>query len=298
MRHDRISMWRWNRTWTPALVTTAAIGLLAAFPAPLVPVARGFRDLCAQYPVLTLLTYHLEPMPVALLFGLVALAFMSGAVAGTTRLMGTLRFNRRLGQYAAPLPPRLARVGRRLGLNDRLTYVDDPGVAAFCYGFLRPRVAVTAGLLACLAQEELVAVLAHERHHLRRRDPARYLLLHALAAAAFIFPIIPALRQRLEARLELAADRAALSVVPRGALAGALLAVLTSSEAMPIGAAGLSATEARIAHLAGDPALPAIPIRAVVASLGLFAIVVVAAIDLTTSAHLVTMVCPLCVAVT
>ncbi len=172
-----------------------------------------------------------------------------------------------------------------------MIYLNHPVVAAFCYGFLRPRVAVTAGLLARLDDTELIAVLAHERHHLRRRDPARYLGLHALAAAAFMFPVAPAIRRRLETRLELAADRSALAIVPRGALAGALLAVLAGGEATVIGAARLSATEARIAHLAGNPDLPSIPNRASMTSVALLAVIVAATADL---AGWTSMVCMLC----
>jgi len=158
---------------------------------------------------------------------------------------------------------------RRLGIADRLTYLALPAPAAFCYGFLRPRIAITAALANRLGAEELTAVLLHERHHLQRRDPLRYLALSALTAGAFLVPLAPFLRRWAEARIELAADRAALTLVPREVLARALAATLLTATGLSAGMAGLSATEARIAHLAGRPELPAFPLMAGLATIAL-----------------------------
>lgn len=270
------------------------VASLAAFPAPLVPLARGYQDLCERVPVLTLVTGHLRPVPVALLLSLAGAAFIAGMIAGVTRLIGTLRFNGRLEASRGISPSRLTSLAEPLGILGRITYVEDPRMVACCYGFLRPRIAITAGLLSRLDQAELQAVLVHERHHVERRDPLRYLVLHALAAAAFMFPATPAVRQRLEARTELAADAAALSLTSHGALAGALLAALSGLETRIAGAAGLTATESRIAHLSGTPALPPINTRALVVSVGLIGFIVTAAGVLTTSPPVVEMVCRFC----
>lgn len=295
MRKDNeVTRRSWDRSWLVALATVGAVGALAAVPAPLVPLAERYRDLCQQFPILAELTNHLPPLPVALLLSLTALAIGNGVAVAAMLLMRTLRFNRRLAHRAGPLPSRLARTGRRLGLDDRLTYLDDAGWAAFCYGFVRPRVAISAGLLARLDDQELLAVLAHEGHHLRRRDPARYLVIQALAAAVFMFPVASALRRRLETRIELAADRAALAVTSHGALAGALLGALRCPVAPTVGAVGLSATEARIAHLAGRPFMPPIPAWTVVVSLVVLTVIVLSTVDLAASADLVRMVCPFC----
>lgn len=283
-----------ERGWVLAVATAGAVGLLAAVPTPLVPLAERYRDLCEQFPVLALLTYHLPPLPVALLSILASLALISGVAVAMRSLVRTLRFNRRLDRLADPLPPRLVRAAGALGLEDRLTYLDDPGVMACCYGLVRPRVAVTAELLSRLDDQELLAVLAHERHHVRYRDPARYLVIQVLAETAFMFPVASVLRHRLETRVELAADRAALAVTSRGALAGALLGALTGPGTPVAGVAGLSATEARIAHLAGNPVLPAVPTRSVIASIGVLAVIALAVADLAASPDLVGMMCPLC----
>lgn len=286
--------WSWNRPVAAALATAALVGLLAAVPAPLVPLATGYRNLCDRFPVLAQLTNHLPPLPMALLLSLVIVALVKGGVVGVPQLVRAHRFNRRLAGLGRPAPPRLVRAARRLGLHGRLTYLDDPGLLACCYGFLKPRVAVTAALVARLDDEELLAALAHERHHLRRRDPARYLAIRVLAATAFMFPVAAAFGRLLETRLEVAADRAALAVAPRGALAGALLTVLSGPRLPSAGAAELSATEARIAHLADAPVLPPIPIGTAVASLAVLLVTVAAVVDLAASTHLIEMFCPFC----
>jgi len=278
-----------------ALAVGLVIALLMVNPAPLLPIARAYRELCEQYPPLALLTFHASPVLLAFLLGLAGLITFVGVGAAVTGLVRTHRFNQRLRRGAMPMPPQLVRIGTNLSIADQLSYQAWAEPAACCYGFLRPRIAITAGLLTQLDDEELTAVIAHERQHLRCRDPLRFLVLHTLTAAAFMFPVVSALQRRHEARIELAADRASLTVAPRGALAGALLAVLNGPRTSVPGAAGLTATESRIAQLSGRAALPEIPVRLVIASLGLTAVIALAAVDLAASADLVEMICEFCV---
>ncbi len=279
--------------WVQVVVVGLAVALVAIEPAPLLPVARAVGALCERYPVLALVANHAPPLSLALLLSLAGCALLAGSWAGMIGLVATLRFNRRLRRGTRPTPHRVVRIAENLGLASRLTYLADPGPMACCYGFVRPRIAVTAGLTHRLDNEELTAALGHEREHLRRRDPLRYLLVDVLAAAAFMVPVVPVLRERLRTRTELSADRAALAVASRGALAGALLAVIRPAQ-IPPGIAGLTSTDTRIAQLSGQPQLPPIPARAVVASLGLAGVIVLAMADLAASADLVRMVCPFC----
>jgi Zn-dependent protease with chaperone function len=287
------AVWHHRGPWFPPLIVGAAVAFVMASPPALVPVAQAYAALCARYPMLALLTNHTPALPMALLLSLAVLALLVGGWTGVTGFLATIRYNRHLRRCAAPLPTRLARLGSDLGLVSQVSYLAAAEPMACCYGLLQPRIALTAGLVERLDDTELAAVLLHEGEHLRRRDPLRYLLLETLTAAAFMLPLAAALRERAAARIELAADRVALTIVPRGALAGALLASVVPAQSPP-GIAGLTATEARIAHLAGRTALPAIPARAVLASLGMTAIVVLAAIDLAAAAEVIRMTCPFC----
>jgi Zn-dependent protease with chaperone function len=293
-RGELLAGWHRHRCLIPAAASGLVIALLAVYPFPLLPLVRAYQVLCGRYPGLSLLTFRAPPPPVALLFTLAGLGIVVGIGSGVVALLQTHRFNQRVRRSAATPPLRLVRLAAELGIADSITYLAWTQPAAYCYGFTRPDIAITAGLVARLDDEELIAVLAHERQHLRRRDPVRYLVLYAVSAAAFMLPVAAALRQRREARIELAADRAALAVAPRGALAGALLVVLDAPRLPVRGVAGLTATEARIAHLSGRAVMPDIPARLVLASVGLVAVVVLAAVNLAASAELVERVCEYC----
>lgn len=132
--------------------------------------------------------------------------------------------------------------------NARFQLVDHAQPLAFCAGFLRPRIYVSRGAIELLDGEELRAVVAHEGHHCRRRDPLRILTGRALAAALFFLPVLRSSSERLPVLGELAADEAAVRHVGgRGPLASALV---TFSDAAPTPARGLG--DDRVDHLAGE----------------------------------------------
>ncbi len=164
--------------------------------------------------------------------------------------------------------------------------------AAFCFGLLRPSVAVTAGLVAHLAPDEQVAAVWHEIEHARVREPLRC-LLGRLASSAFFW--MPALRDLLDRYLlakELAADRLAVARTSRRALAGALCEVI--GHPSPQGAVGFGdAAAARIDRLFEPAAqLPPLfrPARLLLSLLGAAALTLVlvfpARLDLGESARL------------
>lgn len=122
---------------------------------------------------------------------------------------------------------------------------------AFCAGLLRPRVYVSAGAVAVLDEAALDAVLAHERHHARRRDPLRFAAGRVLADALFFLPELGLLVERQQALAELSADESAVDGVPakRSALARAML----SFSDAPTSGGGGGVDPARIDYLLGEP---------------------------------------------
>lgn len=120
---------------------------------------------------------------------------------------------------------RQLRVVGRLSVGARVRIVDDASPQAFCAGLVRPRIYLSAGALELLSEGEREAVLAHEAHHARRRDPLRLLLARALGDGVFFLPAVGRLAQRYAALAEVAADEAAArDMCGRRALASALLA--------------------------------------------------------------------------
>jgi BlaR1 peptidase M56 len=135
------------------------------------------------------------------------------------------------------------------GTACRRLEVGDP--VAFCAGYLRPQIYLSRGLVHRLSGEELRAVVAHERHHVRRRDPLRRLLARALADGLFFIPLLGRTSERYVSLSELAADQAAVGALgDRRQLAGALLKL---SEYEPALASVAGIDPERVDHLLGDP---------------------------------------------
>lgn len=84
-------------------------------------------------------------------------------------------------------------------------------------------IVVSTGLLSALAQEELDAVLAHEREHLRARHHLLRVLVHLTTASLGALPLARAVGDAVPLYLEMAADAAAVRATGTRPLARALL---------------------------------------------------------------------------
>jgi Zn-dependent protease with chaperone function len=183
--------------------------------------------------------------PVANVDAVIVLALaLAGLVVGAMTAWGAIRelaatrtFERRLATQE-PRPWKGALV------------IDDERPRAFCAGLLNPRVYVSSGAVASLDETALDAVLAHEAHHARRRDPLRLAVGRVLARALFFVPGLAELVRRQQNLAELSADESAMNVGPdsRSALARAML---TFSESSPTGSS-VGIDPGRVDHLLGE----------------------------------------------
>ena len=119
---------------------------------------------------------------------------------------------------------------------------------AFCAGLLRPRIYVSTGTLATLSDPELGAVVAHEGHHARLRDPLRVFFARALSDGLFFLPALRPLSERYVEVAELAADRAAVRASRDDA--APLASALLSFEAADPAVVGIAPE--RVDHLMGE----------------------------------------------
>lgn len=127
--------------------------------------------------------------------------------------------------------------------------LEDSRPVAFCAGLLRPQIFISRGLLRKLSAEETHAVLAHEDHHRRRRDPLRHATSKVLIDGFFLLPMLREFGSKCLERAEIAADRAAAKQNPGGsqAVARALLALHAREDE----ARGISISRERLDGLAG-----------------------------------------------
>lgn len=137
-----------------------------------------------------------------------------------------------------------------LDRDPRVGVIRDPRPQAFCAGYLRPAVYVSRRTVELLGDAELDAVLAHEHHHRRVRDPLRVACGRVLSEALFFVPVLKPLCDRYADIAELSADRAAVRA-SAGREAPLASALLVFDENAPPGTSGISPE--RVDSLLGQP---------------------------------------------
>lgn len=196
------------------------------------------------------------------LWGFVGLAsFLAAYVTGwvlciaalTRQAIATSKLRSRVRKARLLKPAEVTAAEDRVGLNGRVELVDSDDRFSFAYGAFSPRVVVSRGLLESTSAEELNAVLAHERYHVRSWDPLKVVVARAAAAAFFYLPLFRELRSRYIAGRELAADRRAVRAYGERPLVGALYKVVRGPAWVDLGAAaaigGPQLLDVRVAQL-------------------------------------------------
>jgi len=158
-------------------------------------------------------------------------------------------------------PPRIGeplfQLAATVGLNPvRLSIVEGLPNPAFTAGLVSPRVFVASDLLLRLPEREVVAVLAHEAEHVRRRDPLRVAVFRFLALTLFWIPALRRLSDDMADEVEILADDAATRGEPL-VLASAILGVAAWGQQLFTGAVGFQRSDLldrRIRRLAGEDA--------------------------------------------
>jgi Zn-dependent protease with chaperone function len=181
----------------------------------------------------------------ALFVAVVGTGALVGLRAFLLQLSASRRLARRVEGLASPDDPRVAAAAKRVGLRRDVAVVDCAESFSFVYGALAPRIAISRGLVDQVTDDEIAAVLEHERYHVRNLDPLKVLFARALPPTFFYLPALRLFEQRYVAGRELAADRLALRRCGRKSLAGALFKVVR----------GPQWPELRVAAAIGGPEL-------------------------------------------
>lgn len=209
-------------TWlrrTPAAALTlwqvvGAVGVLAALmtaPAAVIALTTDGAELSA-------LSREPTRVSIALLLATVMSAGMLVLLLRSAHLIGTdLRANRRAQRDVVDV------VASRI--DGQVRVVDHPGRSAYCLPGLRSRVVLTSGTVDALSEEQLQAVLAHERAHTGARHDLMlefFMVLHRTVPR--VLRSEAALRE-VRLLVELLADRYAARQVGPVPLGGALAAM-------------------------------------------------------------------------
>ena len=142
-------------------------------------------------------------------------------------------------------------VGKSQGNHLRILDVAQP--LAYCLPGVRSRVVVSEGALNALADNEMAAILSHERAHLRARHD---LVLEMFTAVHAAFPRFVRSAHALHAvrlLIELLADDAAVRAAGPTPLARALVACAAGHTPSGALAAGGPTTVLRVRRLSGRP---------------------------------------------
>jgi Zn-dependent protease with chaperone function len=142
-------------------------------------------------------------------------------------------------------------VGKSQGNHLRILDVEQP--LAYCLPGVRSRVVVSEGALNALADNEMAAILTHERAHLRARHD---LVLEMFTAVHAAFPRFVRSANALHAvrlLIELLADDAAVRAAGPTPLARALVACASGHTPLGALAAGGPTTVLRVRRLGGQP---------------------------------------------
>jgi hypothetical protein len=190
---------------------------------------------------------------------LLALAGLGAAVVAVT-VSASWRQRQAYRRFIGRMP-----VVGSLDADPTVTVIEDARPQAFCAGYLRPTVYVSRRTVALLADDELAAVLAHERHHRRVRDPLRFACGRVLTQALFFVPVLRPLCDRYGDLAELRADDAAVRACAgeKAPLASALLTFEASGSPEVVGI-----SPERVDSLLGIPVSWRLPLRLTAASLG------------------------------
>lgn len=249
-----------DRAFGVLLASALAVGALLALPLALTLFPGAIQqslhssETVMRSCVAALYAIGRDLPPLGIVVLVLAISSIAAMLAGAVGLLGrTARVTRR---RAVAAPAALRAAAARTGVTSSLRVFEDRAPLAFTAGLLRPQIWISTALAGSITDDELDAVLWHEREHLLRYDPLRVLVARVITSFFFLVPLIRVQAARFEVAKELDADRAALRA-QRGpaALAGALMALGGPTQLADAAIGAWSMTQVRVDQLCGeDPA--------------------------------------------
>ena len=103
---------------------------------------------------------------------------------------------------------------------------------AFTLGLWKPKIYISSGICSYLSGKELLAVILHETHHKKRKDPLKLFVVQILYALNFFLPINSYLINLYSAASEKAADDSAINFSRKPLELASALVKLSKSKLM------------------------------------------------------------------
>ena len=238
------------------LLGLASVAFLPVMAATGLRPISAVADTCLH--VIRLCLAALGPADSYLHIAPIALLLAGIARAATRRFSAVRRSNIVIGglPWRRPQPQEsLYHLAARHDVLPRVrVMLGNPMNPAFTAGLIQPAIYLSEAIPEKLAEMEIEAVLLHEIHHLRRRDPLRTLAAAVIADILFWIPLARNALAALVTRLEFAADDAARRVGD-AVVAAAILKLADASNAAAAATTSFSSgrlVERRVERLLGS----------------------------------------------
>ncbi|WP_019202774.1 M56 family metallopeptidase [Tsukamurella sp. 1534] len=251
VRAPRAALVLWQAVALAAVLSAFSAGLVIASRL-LVPGADGRPT---TNPIDEIRQLGVIPWTIAVIAFVFTLVIGARLITSTVRLAVRTRRRRARHRNVVDILSQAVDGDSHLSAADlRVLAVDEP--LAYCLPGLRHRVVLSVGTLDQLSHEELTAVLAHERAHLRSRHD---LVLEAFTAVHHAFPRLvrsSAALDSVELLVELLADDEAVAKAGPLPLANALVTCAKSPAPRGALAVGSTGTVVRVERLSEPSAGP------------------------------------------
>jgi hypothetical protein len=142
----------------------------------------------------------------ALLLVFMSFSFLYALARTAQRILRTLAFVDRAERNVVP-PGDIS----RFPFLESVTVFEDRLPLAFTGGFLKPRVFLSTQLVDILDEKELRAVILHEFHHQKSKDPLKGLAVSFISDFLFFLPVSRFLKKAYHLTSEMTADAYSVS---------------------------------------------------------------------------------------
>jgi len=153
---------------------------------------------------------------------------------------------------------RLKKKYREWGIE--IAVIRDRTFLALAMGIFRPKILLSTHVLDCFTEQEVEAILLHEWHHCKNRDPLKLFLVILFTDSMKYVPVLKGLAHHYKVWRELLADRFVIHRMGSAYELGSVLLKLTGQEHRQF-AAGVSFADVAINYRIQQMIEPSRPIR-------------------------------------